>query len=884
MTAVSQMIPTYAIGGISNQPDELKKPGQVRDCVNGFPDLIEGLYKRNGFQFVGNLQSSCSGQENAVGSWFTFVRENPTTKNVENFVGKVSLNGSVFVWNSDTGQEAPVYYSSEAIDPSDAENINAGSLSTCGNVSYLNHNTLEALRFNSINDYTFIANPGVAVTMGGALPVRPYEAFVEITQLAPGREYILNVDIIDSGDTTEYNRVKRVAITGTNNFSDNSECSGTYREPEYELDETYLTTVGGPENSARDLILDIESIGQQVPFDSGNDVIDYECKYRHTVDVVNGGRGWNVGDVINCAQDGSPTSGSGNPGYQIEVTEVTRITTPVEYVVTGVITSNTGDTVLRVLDVLTEMRDKLIAEAGFSESQVQIIGNGLYLTRNEPFTISTSEKDLMNLLSNEDQARENPVVTVNNASRLPLECKDGLIAKVSNSFAGEDDYWVEFKSNYSQDGSASIANGYWQECPRPNTQVNINPGTMPHALVYSRSGAQTVFVLGPVKWNDRTCGNGKLNPSFWKFNINHVSFFRNRLVMLSQENVIMSRAGDLFNFFPTSALAVSPQDPIDISASTDYSAVLQDALIINNGLVIFSNYQQFLLTTDSDILDPSTAKITEIGRYEYNTKSQPFAIGTNIGFLGTSSQYSKLYEMSGIFREGSVDINERSEIIAKSLPSDLSLIAQSKETGLIMLGKRDSADIWCYRYFKPGANQELQSTWFRWVAPYPLEHQFILNDTYYAVLDKPGTGPILTKVELETMAGPYIDLGDIPYEMKVEFPTIQVTRREQTTYAADTTASLVVHRVIFNLADIGSYYIKLDRFGMDDYNILYESRYMDDYKDDQFPTFPKVERSIPVYTRNELLDITLTSSFTHPLILRSMRWEGDYNQRYYKRV
>ena len=93
MTSVSQMVPTYAVGGISNQPDELKKPGQVRDCINGFPDLIEGLYKRNGFQKVGDLQSSCSGQENTVGSWFTFVRENPTTKNVENFVGKVTIFG-----------------------------------------------------------------------------------------------------------------------------------------------------------------------------------------------------------------------------------------------------------------------------------------------------------------------------------------------------------------------------------------------------------------------------------------------------------------------------------------------------------------------------------------------------------------------------------------------------------------------------------------------------------------------------------------------------------------------------------------------------------------------------------------------------------------------
>ena len=55
MTSISQIIPTYATGGISDQPDELKKPGQVRDCVNAFPDLIGGLSKRNGLELINPL-------------------------------------------------------------------------------------------------------------------------------------------------------------------------------------------------------------------------------------------------------------------------------------------------------------------------------------------------------------------------------------------------------------------------------------------------------------------------------------------------------------------------------------------------------------------------------------------------------------------------------------------------------------------------------------------------------------------------------------------------------------------------------------------------------------------------------------------------------------
>ena len=75
MTSVSQIIPTYSTGGISDQPDELKKPGQLRDCVNAYPDVVKGLYKRPGLEKVAKLESLCDIAINKLGSWFHFSRE-----------------------------------------------------------------------------------------------------------------------------------------------------------------------------------------------------------------------------------------------------------------------------------------------------------------------------------------------------------------------------------------------------------------------------------------------------------------------------------------------------------------------------------------------------------------------------------------------------------------------------------------------------------------------------------------------------------------------------------------------------------------------------------------------------------------------------------------
>ena len=45
MANITQTIPALT-AGISQQPDEQKIPGQVKNMVNAFPDVTQGLVKR----------------------------------------------------------------------------------------------------------------------------------------------------------------------------------------------------------------------------------------------------------------------------------------------------------------------------------------------------------------------------------------------------------------------------------------------------------------------------------------------------------------------------------------------------------------------------------------------------------------------------------------------------------------------------------------------------------------------------------------------------------------------------------------------------------------------------------------------------------------------
>ena len=52
MPSITQTIPNY-VSGISEQPDELKTPGQLTVAKNVLPDVTQGLLKRPGGKLIG---------------------------------------------------------------------------------------------------------------------------------------------------------------------------------------------------------------------------------------------------------------------------------------------------------------------------------------------------------------------------------------------------------------------------------------------------------------------------------------------------------------------------------------------------------------------------------------------------------------------------------------------------------------------------------------------------------------------------------------------------------------------------------------------------------------------------------------------------------------
>jgi hypothetical protein len=111
MPAVTQRVDDY-LGGVSRQSDDKKLPGQVEECINGYPDPTFGLTKRPGFQHIGNLGTGTT-YDNS--KWF-FISRTDTEK----YIGCITpvpsgqSQGAIAIWNAATFAACNITYGTGA--------------------------------------------------------------------------------------------------------------------------------------------------------------------------------------------------------------------------------------------------------------------------------------------------------------------------------------------------------------------------------------------------------------------------------------------------------------------------------------------------------------------------------------------------------------------------------------------------------------------------------------------------------------------------------------------------------------------------------------------------------------------------------------------------
>jgi len=627
------------------------------------------------------------------GKWFHYWRDE-----TEQYIGQVSRTGDINMWRCSDGYAMTVTYDS-------------GTATALTN--YLTHTADEDIQSLTLNDYTYLVNRTKTAAMAAATaPTRPYEAFVELKQIKYSSQY--GLEIYNNTVTTALTTATRLNVTYAQNDSGSSsslKTSGTCDSVGTQIFGATETDTGSKKN----LYFRITTNGQ--PTTEGNSATPtYKCRYQVKCDLLYGGEGWTSGD----AKTVTMTTPVHNSNYTVTVSESSTSNVKANLaLVRPTPSAFDGDTVVTADGILGEIKASIDSNSGFTVEQ---IGTGLYITRTDgTFNVSTPAGELMNVLSD----------SVQDVADLPKQCKHGYVVKVRNSEAEEDDYYVKFFGKDDRDGP-----GTWEECPKPGRKIDFDKGTMPVQLVRTNA---TTFTLSQVDWDSCLVGDDVTapEPSFIGKKINKLLFYRNRLAMLSDENVIISQPGSFYNFWPKSAITYTPSDVIDVSCSSNLPAVIYDGIEINSGLLLFTKNQQFMLTTDSDILSPLTAKINSISHYNFNYKTNPISMGTTIGFLDNAGKYTRFWEASGVVREGEPTVLDQTKVVSKLFDKDLVKISNSRENSIVFFSQKDTNKLYGFRYFNAGPKR-LQQSWFTWELSGTIQHHAMLDDALYVIVRNSG--------------------------------------------------------------------------------------------------------------------------------------------------
>jgi hypothetical protein len=323
----------------------------------------------------------------------------------------------------------------------------------------------------------------------------------------------------------------------------------------------------------------------------------------------------------------------------------------------------------------------------------------LYIVKNSGSITSIKTKDGFN-----NQAMYGFHKTAQRFSMLPATAPHGYLVQIAGEpGSGADDYYVVYDAT----------NKVWKETARPGILNSFDSSTMPHVLVREANGT---FTCKPAEWDKRTVGDDDSNPepSFINQKVNDLFFFRNRLGFAAGENVIMSKSGEFFKFWMSSAVDILDTDAIDNAASDNKVSILYHALPFNEELLLFSAQSQFIGRAEG-IISPKNFRIDSATEYEDSVQVRPIVAGRNVYFPAPRALYTSIKEFYTVQDVTSVkNAQDITSHVASYIPNGVhKLLSSTSENLLLVLTEGAENHIYVYKYLFEEETRK-QASWSHW--------------------------------------------------------------------------------------------------------------------------------------------------------------------------
>jgi len=362
------------------------------------------------------------------------------------------------------------------------------------------------------------------------------------------------------------------------------------------------------------------------------------------------------------------------------------------------------------------IRDGLVSAIGtVSGLTITDIGESSFSIVKASGTLAVSASDGYG-----DDASQVVADTVQNFSDLPSPAIDNMIVEITGDATNTfDNYYVKYSSS----------DDVWQETVAPATVTTIDEDLMPHVLIRTADGnfrftqvdgsSYTISATSydVPSWGLRVAGDtdSSPDPSFIGKQIRDISFHRNRLVLIADENVIMSRSGEFFHFFPETVTDTLDTDPVDVASTAKKVSILRHAISFDEDLLLFSDQTQFMLTGGTT-LTAANVSINVSTEFETSLTAKPIGAGSNVFFCFNKGNYTGIREF---FVSGDSDTKKADDITAnvpKYLPKNIFKLASATNENILVCLSSESSDqnaLYVYQYYVSD-NKRLQSAWHKW--------------------------------------------------------------------------------------------------------------------------------------------------------------------------
>ena len=763
MAAISQKI-TNIIGGVSQQPDTIKVGNQLRVCDNYYPDIATGLTKRPGLKGVSKLANAV-----ADGTWFTIFRDDK-----EKYIIQFSKAGALKIWSANNGLQ---------------QTVNAVAAEA---TAYAVHTDSDDLQTLQINDYIFVLNRKKVVVAGSTTSAlqNPY-AFVSINTVAYSSTYTIKLDATTftyatpTTSTTQLNVADIVNnLAASINANANWVATGignTIHIRRANNGDFAIEAKGGNTGTAIDAFKGSVIAVGQLPrqflnnlkikvagsVESGSD--DYWVIFKTSDNTSTGAGTWEetiapsttidfdeetMPHVIIREANGTFTyrqldlaSATGSAG----TTNVTGIPTNVTITgatsgghVVGEVFEPTGGTGKNLRLRVDKVQDfySLNNTLASSSTYIKSVRGQIkfYITSGKTSTpvydytyywyengaqIGVTKSTTPLKIGYKTYSVGTSFQSINNETRAGLKIEErisGLITAISIVQAGQGYTATNLVQNTAGDTF---------------TIVSVN--TAPLEGDFSRLKYWKYREIGDVDTNPM--------PSFVGYPVDAISFYKNRLIFSSRQNIVCSQAGDYFDFFASTVITIVDSDPIDLSASSLKPVNLKHAIPSPRGLLLFGDNAQYILETTTESFSPKTAEINPVATFSQTDRIAPVDLGTSYLFLEEGDKAAAIFEMVTSDNVGGrADVIELTRLIPTYIPAAITHMKGSTSAGTVaLLSAQEPSNMYLYRYFQRG--EERISGWFRWNLPGTIEFVDFDQDIMY-VVTKHGSNYVLSKVSL----------------------------------------------------------------------------------------------------------------------------------------